>query len=146
MKKEYRQLTVGFSIVLGITLLTGAQVSLSTSNSTVTTTPAPANPKQKTACMMPTPIPSATTPTPTPNLSIQREPPGVIEREISSVIWVLKISDSDCDGISDYEDNCVLVPNPKQKDKNKNGIGDVCEKKPKTHKKTTSGKQKSKTE
>lgn len=38
--------------------------------------------------------------------------------------------DLDCDGIPNGDDNCFLIYNPNQKDKNKNGIGDACEGKP----------------
>lgn len=37
------------------------------------------------------------------------------------------LEDSDGDGILDSEDNCPLVCNPKQKDANKNSIGDMCD-------------------
>jgi hypothetical protein len=40
---------------------------------------------------------------------------------------VMKTSDWDCDGVSDYDDNCVYVYNPDQTDRNRNGIGDACE-------------------
>jgi len=40
---------------------------------------------------------------------------------------VLRTTDQDCDGVSDYFDNCALVYNPSQKDRNKNGVGDGCE-------------------
>jgi choice-of-anchor B domain-containing protein len=36
-------------------------------------------------------------------------------------------TDSDGDGVSDAEDNCVNTPNPDQEDANNNNIGDVCE-------------------
>ncbi len=35
--------------------------------------------------------------------------------------------DSDKDGVIDRLDNCVKVPNPDQKDENKNGLGDACD-------------------
>lgn len=35
--------------------------------------------------------------------------------------------DTDKDGIKDLQDNCPLVSNPDQTDKDKNGIGDACE-------------------
>ena len=39
------------------------------------------------------------------------------------------LPDNDEDGICDQEDNCPDIANPDQKDDDKNGIGDVCEKK-----------------
>jgi hypothetical protein len=35
--------------------------------------------------------------------------------------------DLDGDGVPDDHDNCKLVANPDQRDSNKNGIGDACE-------------------
>ncbi|HEX8196742.1 MAG TPA: thrombospondin type 3 repeat-containing protein [Pyrinomonadaceae bacterium] len=40
---------------------------------------------------------------------------------------VYRHCDGDSDGIYDAEDNCPLVCNPDQKDKNKDGTGDVCD-------------------
>ena len=54
-------------------------------------------------------------------------PPKPKNSKMSDDEYVLKKMDSDCDGIFDYYDNCRLVWNPKQKDRNKNGFGDVCE-------------------
>ena len=36
-------------------------------------------------------------------------------------------TDSDCDGISNLDDNCAYTYNPSQLDRNKNGVGDACE-------------------
>jgi hypothetical protein len=38
-----------------------------------------------------------------------------------------KRMDNDCDGVSNWDDNCRFVYNPKQTDRNKNKIGDACE-------------------
>ncbi len=35
--------------------------------------------------------------------------------------------DGDNDGVVDPLDNCPTVPNPDQRDSNRNGMGDVCE-------------------
>jgi hypothetical protein len=37
------------------------------------------------------------------------------------------LCDIDSDGVNDYEDNCIFIPNPNQEDYNNNGTGDVCE-------------------
>lgn len=60
------------------------------------------------------------TPTPTPPASI--EEPLVINPK-----GIYVTPDVDCDGIENARDNCVLTYNPNQKDRNKNGVGDVCE-------------------
>jgi hypothetical protein len=43
--------------------------------------------------------------------------------------------DSDCDGISNWDDNCPYVYNPRQEDRNKNGRGNACEKRKRPAKK-----------
>ncbi|MBN2459331.1 hypothetical protein JXB28_03530 [Candidatus Woesearchaeota archaeon] len=35
--------------------------------------------------------------------------------------------DTDCDGIIDIEDNCPVIPNPMQRDAERNGLGDSCD-------------------
>lgn len=39
----------------------------------------------------------------------------------------LKAPDEDKDGVQDFADNCPIKANPKQSDKNRNGIGDACD-------------------
>ena len=34
--------------------------------------------------------------------------------------------DADNDGVNDFNDNCITVPNPDQNDSDYNGIGDLC--------------------
>lgn len=41
----------------------------------------------------------------------------------------MKEIDSDLDGVFDYKDNCPLIKNSNQEDKNLNGVGDICENK-----------------
>ena len=49
-----------------------------------------------------------------------------------------KSVDYDCDGVSNWDDNCKSVYNPKQTDRNKNKIGDACEvREPKPKKRKT---------
>ena len=132
MKRIYVQLMVGFCVALGISALSIAQQDNASSNSNVAIKPAQTKTQQeqKLPCMMPspkgTPTPSPT-PSPTPTPSGQRRRHTVKEITSTSLIAVMKMSDWDCDGISDYDDNCIDVPNPKQEDRNKNGFGDACE-------------------
>jgi syndecan 4 len=58
------------------------------------------------------------TPEPTPILH---------ELNLKNIEESTKGLDSDCDGISDFHDNCPDLYNPSQIDRNKNGFGDVCE-------------------
>lgn len=46
---------------------------------------------------------------------------------LDEVAFILETTDSDCDGISDHDDNCRQVYNPRQTDRNRNKVGDVCE-------------------
>lgn len=69
----------------------------------------------------PTPSPS---PSPTPQ---ELTPPGQRERTFDEVIKGARLVDTDCDGISNAEDNCPAVSNADQKDTDGNGIGDACQ-------------------
>lgn len=40
--------------------------------------------------------------------------------------WTMVAPDSDGDGIFDYFDNCLTIPNPDQEDLNEDGFGDAC--------------------
>ena len=40
---------------------------------------------------------------------------------------MLKASDQDCDGVSDYDDTCINLPNPNQTDSDFDGFGDACD-------------------
>jgi hypothetical protein len=59
------------------------------------------------------------TPQPTPLSEATRDDPD--KREFG------EDEDSDCDGIRDRVDNCVLNFNPNQKDSNHDGKGDACD-------------------
>ncbi|KYK25943.1 hypothetical protein AYK26_01545 [Euryarchaeota archaeon SM23-78] len=37
------------------------------------------------------------------------------------------LPDTDCDGVVDIEDNCPYIPNPMQRDAERNGLGDACD-------------------
>lgn len=50
-----------------------------------------------------------------------------VERPWQSVSNVLRTMDSDCDGISNEEDNCLAVPNKDQRDSDGDGWGDACD-------------------
>ena len=46
---------------------------------------------------------------------------------ISAGIGHQLLSDIDCDGVPDIQDNCPFVTNPKQRDAEGNGLGDACD-------------------
>jgi uncharacterized protein YecT (DUF1311 family) len=49
------------------------------------------------------------------------------ELNINKLLAAMRTIDSDGDGISDADDNCIWVCNPDQKDSNGDGHGDVCQ-------------------
>ena len=83
----------------------------------------------------PTPAPPPTpSPTPSPSdeiIDLSPQPVDVSVPEELSILDIFDIkmgsSDVDCDGVVNRKDNCVLAYNPKQDDKDKDGLGDVCE-------------------
>jgi hypothetical protein len=140
MEVKYPAIVLILFVVLSITLLGGVKVDTIASNINFTATPTPTAALQKAGCMMPIPMPAVTpsvlpTPTPEPIIgsNVVRERSGLI------IIAAMKKYDRDCDGISDFDDNCKDLYNPKQKDKNKNGFGDACE--PKRVRKINRSKQ-----
>jgi len=50
---------------------------------------------------------------------------------LNSMIEFSKKLDGDKDGINNRDDNCRSIYNPKQRDKDEDGVGDVCDKCPK---------------
>lgn len=128
-------------IILGsgfILKLSNAQVQQAqdSANNNAATKPASAKARQKQMqpCMMPTPKPTPspkTSPTPASanNESIRVVRSKVAEETLTQdlVIAFGKSIDSDCDGISNADDNCTFISNPKQEDRNKNGFGDACD-------------------
>lgn len=74
-------------------------------------------------------------PTPTPNNTKNPEPTATpFDPESINPDGMLGSSDVDCDGVENSFDNCLFTYNPKQKDRNKNGVGDVCEPDPRNPK------------
>ena len=115
MRKNILIIFSGLWLIVGIIGLGEGQVGATQFDRNLDETPA--NIRQVKHCEMPK------------SSSQQRPKPRDPNSEItfSDVMNILKSIDYDCDGISDYDDNCRAVYNPKQEDKNKNGIGDACE-------------------
>lgn len=79
--------------------------------------------------LIPTPPPTAT-PWPEIDLTPEQIPKESVEKEPDLTDWLdnaLGSPDADCDGILNKDDNCALKFNPDQADKDRNGIGDVCD-------------------
>lgn len=55
--------------------------------------------------------------------------PATIPAELSPamVVNTARSFDSDCDGVSNADDNCLMVPNPDQHDRDGDGWGDACD-------------------
>jgi len=55
--------------------------------------------------------------------------PATIPAEMppEAVVNVARSLDSDCDGISNADDNCLAIPNPDQHDRDGDGWGDACD-------------------
>ena len=61
-----------------------------------------------------------------PNLKPDLSPPSK-EMTPQNLKARAERTDSDCDRISNLDDNCAYTYNPSQLDRNKNGVGDACE-------------------
>lgn len=86
-----------------------------------------------TATPSPRPSPSPSS-TPAATIDLTPDPSDskvdIIPRELTFEDWVnasLGTKDVDCDGVENVRDNCPLAFNPKQQDRNKDGVGDVCD-------------------
>jgi hypothetical protein len=79
---------------------------------------------QQSGCVMPN-VNMQSDPTPIRTTHSPAHQPD--SRTPEQIIRIAKTMDADCDGISNYEDNCPGIPNPDQKDRNRNRLGDACE-------------------
>ena len=132
MEKSRLYLAAALSILAGSVLLTEGRTNAAREGNVAAAspspTPTPVAASPKVPCMMPARKdavqgPPAPTPTPRPWIN-DTSPP---ELRISDLIEIQKTLDWDCDGVSNYEDNCTEVYNPDQKGGNKNGFGDACQ-------------------
>lgn len=62
-------------------------------------------------------------------ISIDETPANV--KKLTSFVsrggFMTQTTDTDRDGVKDYQDNCILIANPNQRDNNHNDLGDACE-------------------
>ncbi len=132
MKNHSLLIAIAICLIITIAVLNGAEVYPNISSIDVTSTTTPIKSPQKNPCVIPTP-------TAKPNVNQSKRPE--VGLDINQLAEVLKGWDRDCDGVSDYDDNCREEYNPKQTDRNRNGWGDACDE-PKPRRKRTRNKQK----
>ncbi len=111
-------LTATLLFVISFSYLKVSEAEVNSLSQITQTSPTP--PKKKTKKEEAPPLPTPTcSPQPTPLSEEEKNDPD--RREFGEYM------DSDCDGICDVADNCVLNYNPNQKDRNKDGKGDACD-------------------
>jgi hypothetical protein len=94
-----------------------------------TATPTPTPSSEPIPPLAPAPVPTVT-PWPEVVLTPETIPQESRVKEPDLTTWLdhaFGSPDADCDGILNKDDNCVLKFNPDQADKDRNGIGDVCD-------------------
>lgn len=126
MERKYAQIIIGLSLLFGIAVSFTTSANSIYSSQDISSTATPRKSPSKKDCVL-----KAVTPTPTPDSGkVEAVPSGDdLSNELSpeDITNALKQLDRDKDGVCDYADNCEEVYNPKQQDRNKNGIGDACE-------------------
>ncbi|MGB7200918.1 MAG: DUF11 domain-containing protein [Pyrinomonadaceae bacterium] len=86
----------------------------------------PSRPAQtRLPCMMPTPTQPTTPKASRTTLKKQNQPDDGVSWAV--IAKHLKSVDSDCDGISNYDDNCPQVLSKNLTDRDGDGFGDVCD-------------------
>jgi len=127
MKLNILVILTGIFVLASFSFRAGGQVDhiaaineLSAS-STPRSSPTPA----KTGCRMPDTPQQVVKPTPIPTPDTL--PAYMREMDINEMALLGKLFDDDCDGISNYDDNCPSVPSSNQKDSDGDGWGDPCD-------------------
>lgn len=125
MERKYPQIIIGLSLLFGITASFSTSANSTYSSQGISSTATPRKSPSKKDCelkgMTPSPIPDSG--------KVEAVSGDELSDELTpeEVTNTLKQMDTDKDGVCDYADNCEEVYNPKQEDRNKNGIGDACE-------------------
>jgi uncharacterized repeat protein (TIGR01451 family) len=113
--------------ILIIGLPVSALIASQSQNSGILTLASPTPSPEATFCFIKRNFEPISTPSPSPSPSPFPQEQVIKELSMDNIRALAKVMDYDCDGISDFDDTCIEVPNPDQTDSDFDGFGDACD-------------------